>query len=97
MARCAVVLCVREEADNVGMERLVITLKGENVIAALRDDPLSDIALTIECVGSDDPPAQRQHVQEFDDCRCFPGLGCRGNLGEHQTSVAAPCADHVQR
>ena len=86
-----------EEPDDIGMQRMVVALEGQNIVAALADDPLADVALAIECVGGDDPALQRQHLQQLDDRGALFGLGRRGDLGKHQARVAAPGADHVQR
>ena len=75
---------------------MVVALERQNIVATLADDPGSNVALTVERVCGDDPALQRQHLQQLDDRGALFGLGCRGDLGEHQARVAAPGADHMQ-
>src|SRR5271154_1540662 len=90
------VLRTGEESDDIGMQRMVVALERKDIVAALADDPASNVTLTIERVCGYDPALQREHLQQLDDCGALFGLGCRSDLGKHQARVAAPGADHMQ-
>ena len=87
---------VVEQHRHVVIQRLLIALQRQRVVAALIDDLLGDGPLAVQCIGGDDGALQRQHGEQL-------GHGCdlvrfviRDDLGQHQPLLAAPGADHVQ-
>jgi hypothetical protein len=78
------------------MQRALVSLQRQRIVAALMDNLPSDRALAVECIGGHDRTFQRQHLQQLRYCGDLVRFGIRGDLRQHQALLAAPCADHVQ-
>ena len=85
------------ETAHVAMQRSLVALQRQGIVAALIDDLLGDGALAIERVGGHDRPFQRQHLQQLRHRGDLVRFRIGGDLRQHQPLLAAPGADHVQR
>jgi hypothetical protein len=87
---------VVEIGADIVMQRVLVALQSQRVIAALIDDLLGDRALAVQRIGRHDGAFQRQHLQQRRHGGDFIGLGIGRNLSQHQALFAAPGTDHVQ-
>src|SRR5882724_5613889 len=81
-----------EKSAHVVMQRALITLERQGIVASLIDDLTGDIALTVERIDGHDAAFQREHLQELGDGRNLVRLGVGCDLAEYQTLLAAPGA-----
>ena len=79
------------------MQRALVALQRQDIVAALIDDLLGDVALAVERVDGHDRALEREHLQQLRHRGDLVGLGVGGDLRQHQALLAAPGADHVQR
>ena len=85
-----------EISADIIVERALIALQSQRIVATLIDDLLSDRTLAVQRVGGHDRALQRQHLQQRRHGGDLVGLGVRGDLRQHHALLAAPGADHVQ-
>ena len=85
-----------KKQPDVIMQRALISLQRQRVVAALIDNPLSDRTLAVERIGGHDRTLQRRHLQQLRYRGDLVRFGIRGDLRQHQALFAAPRADHVQ-
>ena len=86
-----------EKPDDIVMQRALVALQCQGIVAALLDDLLGDRALAVERIGGHDRAFQRQHGQQLRHRGDLVGFGVSGDLRQHQALLAAPGTDHVQR
>ena len=79
-----------EKQHDVAMQRFLIALQSQSIVAALIDDLPGDGALTVERVGGHDRPFQRQHFQKFRHGVDFFRLGVRGDLRQRLSLIRNP-------
>jgi hypothetical protein len=85
-----------EECADVLMQRALVALQRQDVVAALIDDLPGNGTLAVERVGGHDRALQCEHLQKLRHGGDLIRLGVGGNLRQHKALLAAPRADHVQ-
>ena len=78
------------------MQRTLVALQRQRVVAFLIHDLLRDGTLAVERVGGHDGPLQRKQFQQFRHCADLVGLGVGSYLRQYHALLAAPGTDHVQ-
>ena len=90
-------LRIVEEQGDIGVQGGLISLEGEQVVAALIDDLPGDLPLAADRIDGDDRALEREHFQELRDCGDLVRLAIDGQLAEHQALVGRPGGDQMQR
>ena len=78
------------------MQRTLVALQRQRVVAFLIYDLLRDGTLAVERVGGHDGALQRQQFQQLRHRSDLVGLGVGGYLRQHQALLAAPGTDPMQ-
>jgi hypothetical protein len=86
-----------EVGAQVLMQRSLVSLQSEDVVAALIHDLLGNCTLTVERIRCHNRTLQRQHHQQLRHRGDLVGFGIPSDLRQHEALLAAPGADHVQR
>ncbi len=79
------------------MQRTLIALEPEDVVAALIDDLRGDLGLTAHRIDSHDAACKLQQLQKLGNGRDLVGCLLGGFLPQHQPIADAPGAVPVQR
>lgn len=86
-----------EEQRDIAMQGSLVSFEGQDIVAALIDDPPGDVALTVEGIDGHDRSLQRQHFQQLGHGGDLVGFFVSGDLRQDEALIAAPGGDHVQR
>ncbi len=84
-----------EELHRLLVQRALVALELQEVVAALVDDLLGDLLLAAGRVDGDHRPVHVQQLQQFGDGRDLVALGVGGQLPQDHVIGLAPGADHV--
>src|SRR4051795_9908177 len=79
------------------MQRPLVALESQNIVAALVNDLPGDGALAGQGGERPDGGLEGQHVPQFWDGSNFVGLGLGRDLCQDKALIPSPGADHVQR
>src|SRR5271165_4301313 len=96
-AHVGLALWIVEETAYVVVQRALVALQRQRMVAALLDDLAGDLALAVERVGGHDRAFQGKHLEQSRDGFDLVRLGVGGDLRQHHALLTAPRADHVQR
>ena len=78
------------------MERLLIALERQRVVAALAHNLAGDRALAIERVRCDNRALQGQKLEKFRNSRDLIGFAIHGELAKHKPLIRGPRADEMK-
>src|SRR5439155_25119373 len=85
---------VEEEAYSL-MQALLVALQTEQVIASMLDNVAGSLLLTVHGVHANDAACHIQFLEQLGNGRDLVALTVDLALGEHQSALMRPGADHV--
>ena len=80
----------RRGTGDIGVQRALVALEGENIVAALFHHLFGDVALAVHRVGGDDGALERQHLQKLGHGGDLVRLAVDGQVGRGPAAGPPP-------